>query len=155
LQTTATRSARGYQLLFLSERVVLVFLGALAAVIPLIAGSAVISALGWLFLISGLVGLATTLWAWHLPRIFWSLVSALLRILVGVALITQIDLYTALAGWPLATMGYLKEGVASIVFASEQRSRMIIGSWVQWIVPNCAFSAYPVVLSSFARYFRA
>jgi uncharacterized membrane protein HdeD (DUF308 family) len=107
----------------------------------LIAGSAVISALGWMFLTSGLIGLVTSFFARHLPGIFWSLVSALLGIVVGVALIAQTDLYSALVGWPLGAMSYLKitfalffliEGVASIVFASEQR---FSGRWI-WMLSS-------------------
>jgi uncharacterized membrane protein HdeD (DUF308 family) len=144
LQTTVTRSTPCYRLLFLSEGVVLILLGVLAVVIPLIAGSAAISALGWIFLTSGLIGLATMFCARHLTGIFWSLVSAFLGIIVGVALIAQTDLYSALVGWPLTTTSGLKitlvlffliEGVASIVFASEQRSSV---RWI-WMLSSLDF----------------
>ena len=51
--------------------IVLVVLGILAIIIPPIATIAVTIFLGWLFLISGIVGLVTTFWARHAPGFWW------------------------------------------------------------------------------------
>jgi uncharacterized membrane protein HdeD (DUF308 family) len=95
LQDTVTRSTHDYWLLFFFEGVALIALGLLAVAIPLIAGSTVTVLLGWLFLMSGFIGLVTTLWA--RVGFFWSLVSALLGMIVGASLIIQRaeDLYGA------------------------------------------------------------
>ena len=69
---------------------VLLVLGAAAIVVPAIATLAYAIFVGWLFLIAGAVGLATTFWMRNAPGFWWSLLSAALAIAVGVALI----------GWP-------------------------------------------------------
>src|SRR5213594_2744862 len=83
LQRALAQSVREHWLLFLIEGIVLVVLGLLAIVIPPIATIAVTIFLGWLFLISGIVGLITTFWARHAPGFWWSLLSALLGIGAG------------------------------------------------------------------------
>jgi uncharacterized membrane protein HdeD (DUF308 family) len=99
--------------------------------------------LSWLFLISGVIGLLITFWARHLPGFWWSLVSALLAIIIGVVLIAHRsqDLYGGLMGWPLTTVGplrmilvlfFLIEGGVSIMFASEHRRA---GRWA-WMLAS-------------------
>jgi uncharacterized membrane protein HdeD (DUF308 family) len=97
------RSIHDYWKVFVGEGGALVALGLLAIVIPSIAGGSITLFLSWLFLISGVIGLLTTFWARHLPGFWWSLVSALLAIIVGVVLIAHRaqDLYGGLMGWPL------------------------------------------------------
>jgi uncharacterized membrane protein HdeD (DUF308 family) len=142
---TVTRSVHDYWMLFLFEGVALVALGLLAIVIPSIASSAETLFLGWLFLVSGVIGLVTTFWARHIPGFWWSLVSALLGILVGAVIIAHRskDLYGGLMGWPLETVGplrmvlvlfFLIEGGASIMFAFEHR-RQFSGRWA-WMLAS-------------------
>jgi uncharacterized membrane protein HdeD (DUF308 family) len=142
---TVTRSIHDYWALFLFEGVALVALGLLAIVIPSIVSSAATLFIGWLFIISGVIGLVTTFWARHIPGFWWSLVSALLGILVGAVLIAHKsnDLYGGLMGWPLETVGplrlilllfFLIEGGASIMFAFEHR-RQFTGRWA-WMLAS-------------------
>src|SRR5665648_656473 len=142
---TVTRSIHDYWTLFLFEGVVLVALGLLAIIIPSIASSAAILFIGWLFIASGVIGLVTTFWARHIPGFWWSLVSALLGVLVGAVLIAHRsnDLYGGLMGWPLETVGHLRmvlvlffliEGGASIMFAFEHR-RQFSGRWA-WMLAS-------------------
>lgn len=151
---TATKSVHDYWMLFLFEGVVLVVLGLLAVIIPSIASSTVTLSLAWLFLVSGSVGLVTTFWARHLPGFWWSLVSALLGVLIGVVLLAHRsqDVYGGLLGWPLATVGplrmilvlfFLVEGGASIMFAFEHR-RQFSGRWA-WML---ASGVLDIVLAS-------
>ena len=106
--------------------------GFLAIVIPSIANQNVTGILGWLFLLSGATGLLTTYWARRAPGFLWSLVSALLAILVGIALIENMsqNLYGGMMGWPFHNAGpmrlilvlfFLVEGGTSIMFAIEHR----------------------------------
>ena len=145
LPDTVTRSVHDYWMVFLFEGVVLVALGLLAIVIPSIASSAATPFLGWLFIASGVIGLVTTFWARHIPGFWWSLVSALLGILVGTVLIAHRshDLYGGLMGWPLEAVGplrmvlvlfFLIEGGASIMFAFEHR-RQFSGRWA-WMLAS-------------------
>lgn len=126
-------------MLFLVEGVALVVLGALAVVVPSIAASRAAVALGWLFLGSGILGLATTIWARHAPGFCWSLVSALLATLVGIVLVASEthELFGGLLGWPFETAGplrmilllfFLVEGGVSTMYAIEHR-RQFSGRW--------------------------
>ena len=118
-------------------------LGLLAIVVPSITNAEITFVLGWVFLVSGAIGLATTYWARQAPGFWWSLVSALLAILVGVVLIANKphNLYGGLMGWPFENVGQLRlilvlfflgEGGASIMFAIEHR-REFSGRWA-WMV---------------------
>jgi uncharacterized membrane protein HdeD (DUF308 family) len=145
LPDTITRSVHDYWMVFLFEGAVLVALGLLAIAIPSIASSAATLFIGWLFIVSGVIGLGTTFWARHIPGFWWSLVSALLGILVGAVLVAHRsnDLYGGLMGWPIETVGplrmvlvlfFLVEGGASIMFAFEHR-RQFSGRWA-WMLAS-------------------
>ena len=111
---------REHWVLFLVEGIVLVLLGLLAIVIPPLATLAVTILIGWLFLISGVVGLVTTFWAKGAPGFWWSLVSAIIGIVAGVILLA----------WPISgtvsltlvlIVFFIIEGVASIMYGIEHR----------------------------------
>src|ERR1700682_3941681 len=113
--------------LFLVEGIVLVILGTAAIVIPPIATLGVEILFGWLFLISGIVGLITTFWMRQAPGFWWALLSAVLGIAAGVVLLA----------WPLSGVLSLTlvlivfftiEGVASIMYALEHK-RELSGRW--------------------------
>jgi uncharacterized membrane protein HdeD (DUF308 family) len=113
--------------LFLTEGIVLLVLGVIAIVVPPIATIAVEILIGWLLLVSGVVGLIATLRARSAPGFGWSLVSAILGIAAGIVLL----------GWPLSgalsltmilTVFLVLEGVVSILYALEHK-REISGRW--------------------------
>ena len=141
----AIRSIHDYWTLFLFEGAALVLLGLIAVAIPSITSSAATLFIGWLFIVSGIIGLATTFLARHLPGFWWSLVSALISVLVGTVLVAHKsnDLYGGLMGWPLEAAGpmrmvlvlfFLIEGGASIMFAFEHR-RQFSGRWA-WMLAS-------------------
>jgi uncharacterized membrane protein HdeD (DUF308 family) len=149
-----TKSIHDHWRLFLVEGAALILSGLLAIVIPSIASVYVTVVLGWLFLVSGAIGLATTYWARQAPGFWWSLVSALLAIFVGVVLIVNRsqDLYGGLMEWPfedasplqlILVLFFLVEGGASIMFAIEHR-RQFSGRWA-WIL---ASGVIDIVLAS-------
>jgi uncharacterized membrane protein HdeD (DUF308 family) len=134
-----------FRFLFLVEGVILVLLGCLAIAVPSISGSTTTLLVGWIFLISGIVGLVPMFLAQTYPGFWWSLISAFLAILVGVVLVTNNsqDLYGGLIGWPfqvaalspirkVLVMFFLIEGGASIMFAFEHR-RHFTARWA-WMV---------------------
>jgi uncharacterized membrane protein HdeD (DUF308 family) len=150
----AANSIHDHWRLFLAEGVAVIVLGFVAIVVPSIASEQVTVALGWIFLASGVIGLATTFWARKAPGFWWSLVSALLAILVGVVLIANKphEMYGGLFGWPFESAGplrlilvlfFLVEGGASIMFAVEHR-RQFSGRWA-WMV---ASGVVDIVLAS-------
>src|ERR1700730_11000277 len=73
--------------LFLIEGIILVILGIIAILVPPIATLAFAIIIGWLFLISGIVGLITTFYMRNAPGFWWALISALIGIAAGVVLL--------------------------------------------------------------------
>src|SRR6202012_3705710 len=77
---------------FLIEVIVLFVLGLLAIVIPNVATLAVEVFIGWVLLLSGLVGLISTFRMRSAPGFGWSLLSAVIAVAAGVILLA----------WPLS-----------------------------------------------------
>ena len=106
------QSIRDHWVLFLVEGIVLVVLGVLAIVVPPIATLAVTILIGWLFLISGIVGLVTTFMARHAPGFWWSLLSAVLAIAAGVVLLV----------WPLSGVDHAHAAPDRVLHDRGRRS---------------------------------
>ena len=127
IQSALARSIRAHWKLFLVEGIVLVVLGLLAIALPPIASLAVTILIGWLILISGIVGLVTTFMMRHAPGFWWSLASAVLAVAAGIVLL----------GWPVSgvlsltlvlIVFFMLEGIASILFAIDHRNQLS-GRW--------------------------
>ena len=127
IQTAAKAALREHWVLFLVEGVVLLVLGAIAVVLPPIATLAVTILFGWLFLVSGIVGLVTTFWMRHAPGFWWSLLSAALGIIVGAMLLAS-PVTGALSLTLVLIAFFLIEGAVSIMFALDHR-RELSGQW--------------------------
>jgi uncharacterized membrane protein HdeD (DUF308 family) len=132
LQSALAQAVREHWKLFLIEGIVLVVLGILAILIPMAASIAVTIILGWLFLVSGVVGLVTTFWARGAPGFWWALVSAVLATAAGIVLLL----------WPvsgvvsltlLLIVFFIIEGVASIMYAFEHK-KDLSSRWVWMLV---------------------
>jgi uncharacterized membrane protein HdeD (DUF308 family) len=105
---------------FLIEGILLLILGLLAIVIPNVATLAVEVFIGWVLLLSGVVGLISTFRMRSAPGFGWSLLSAVIAIAAGVILLA----------WPLSgvlsltlilTAFLTVEGVASIMMSLTHR----------------------------------
>ena len=127
LRRAMLASLREHWVFYLIEGIILIALGAAAIIIPPIATVAVTIFFGGLLLLSGIVGLLTTLLMRGVPGFWWSLISAILAIVVGVMLI----------GWPvrgafsltlLLITFFIIEGVASVMFALDHRKELA-GAW--------------------------
>ncbi|MGA8969456.1 MAG: HdeD family acid-resistance protein [Pseudolabrys sp.] len=127
IQRAATAALREHWVLFLVEGVVLLVLGATAVVLPPIATLAVTILFGWLFLVSGIVGLVTTFWMRQAPGFWWSLLSAALGIIVGAMLLAS-PVTGALSLTLVLIAFFLIEGAVSIMFALDHR-RELSGQW--------------------------
>ena len=116
---------------FLFEGIVLALLGLAAMIVPPLASLAVTIFLGWMFLISGIVGLFATYWARQMPGFWWSLFSAALAVLAGGLLLARpaqgILTLTIVVG-----AYFLAEGVVTIMYALEHR-RELSGRW-SWLL---------------------
>jgi uncharacterized membrane protein HdeD (DUF308 family) len=113
--------------LFLIEGIVLLVLGAFAVLVPPVATLAITILFGWLFLISGIVGLITTFWMRSAPGFWWSLISAALGIVVGLLLLAR-PLGGALSLTLLLIAFFIVEGAVSIMFALDHK-RELSGQW--------------------------
>jgi uncharacterized membrane protein HdeD (DUF308 family) len=114
--------------LFLIEGIVLVILGIAAILLPVLATITFTILIGWLFLISGVVGLITTLWMHtRVPGFWWSLVSALIAIAAGIVLLLW-PISGSLSLTLLLTAFFIVEGVVSIMYAIEHRNQLS-GRW--------------------------
>jgi len=118
--------------LFLIEGIILVILGIAAIALPPIATIAFTIIIGWIFLVSGIVGLITTFWARQAPGFWWALISGLIAIAAGIVLLA----------WPISgTLSltlvliafFIVEGIASILYAIEHRGQLS-GRWVWMLV---------------------
>jgi uncharacterized membrane protein HdeD (DUF308 family) len=132
-QRAVADAMRDHWGLFLAEGIILVLLGLLAIVVPPLATLAVTILVGWLFLISGIVGLVTTFWAKGAPGFWWSLVSAIIGIVAGVILLA----------WPISgtvsltlvlIVFFIMEGVASIMYGVDHRKEA--SSRSGWIIAS-------------------
>ena len=113
--------------LFLIEGSILCVLGVIAIVVPPVATLAVEILVGWLFLISGVVGLVTTFRMREAPGFWWSLLSAVLGLGAGLVLLWD-PLSGALSLTFILIVFFVVEGVASIMFALEHK-RELTGRW--------------------------
>jgi uncharacterized membrane protein HdeD (DUF308 family) len=127
LKAAFGKSVRDHWVLFLVEGIVLFILGFLAIVIPPLATLAVTIFLGWLFLISGIVGLFTTFWARHAPGFWWSLLSAAIGVGAGLVLLAW-PVSGAISLTLVLIVFFLIEGIASIMYALEHRQQLS-GRW--------------------------
>src|SRR3954469_17354029 len=123
LQTEASAAVRAHWKAFLVEGILLVVLGLAAMILPPLASLAVTIFLGWLFLISGVAGLALTFWARRMPGFWWSLFSAVLPIGAGIVLLLQ-PVQGTLTLTIVVGAYFLAEGVATIMYALEHRREL-------------------------------
>ena len=127
-ENSATTSALHHHWkLFLAEGIVLLILGSAAIIVPAAASLTMALVLGWIFAIGGIVGLVSTLVGHKAPGFWWSLLSALVAIAAGAALV----------GWPVGgvisltfvlTAFLIADGILTMLFAIEHR-RMVSQRW--------------------------
>ena len=129
----AVRAMHDHWKLFLTEGIILVILGMAAILVPVLASVAIAVFLGWLFAIGGIVGLIATIMGRRAPGFWWALISALIALAAGAALI----------GWPVAgavsvtfvlTTFLVADGILMIAFGLEHR-RSLSAQWM-WLVVN-------------------
>ena len=117
-------------LMFLIQGVILAALGLLAIGAPFLATVVVVKLAGWLFLIGGVVGLASLFTGRGVPGSFWSFLSAIVSILAGIYI-----LYRPLSGMLSLTLVlaafFFAQGITQI-FASLSHRR-VLKSW-GWVL---------------------
>jgi uncharacterized membrane protein HdeD (DUF308 family) len=131
IQAAIRGAVREHYKLFLTEGIVLLMLGALAIVLPMFATIAVTILIGWLFLISGVMGLIATFGARGAPGFWWSLTSGALATVAGLVLLLQ-PISGAISLTLVMIAFFIVEGVVTIMYALEHR-RELMGRW-EWML---------------------
>jgi uncharacterized membrane protein HdeD (DUF308 family) len=131
--SSSSNSSRpsGHWVLFLIQGLVVAILGLFALAAPVIATLAVDIYAGWLFLISGMVGIVMLFTRENVGSVLWTLIAAILALVVGFLLIWRpaagvLSLTLLLVGF------FIAEGVVQIVAAFKYRSA--IGSAWTWLL---------------------
>jgi len=127
LQAAVTESLHAHWVIFLIEGIVLIVLGLMAVALPMLATLAVAILIGWLLLVSGVVGLVTSIWMRRASGFLWSLLSAILGIAAGIVLLWW-PLSGALSLTVILTAFLTVEGIISIMYALEHK-RDLSGRW--------------------------
>jgi uncharacterized membrane protein HdeD (DUF308 family) len=131
LQSKMSAAVRAHWKAFLFEGILLVILGLAAIIVPPLASLAVTIFLGWMFLISGIAGLALTFWARQMPGFWWALISAALAVGAGIILLSR-PVQGTLTLTIVVGAYFLAEGVATIMYALEHR-RELLQRW-SWLL---------------------
>jgi uncharacterized membrane protein HdeD (DUF308 family) len=125
------QAVRDHWVLFLIQGVVMAILGLFAIAAPVIATLAVDIYAGWLFLISGIVGIVTLFTRQNISSFVWTLIAAVLALAVGFLLIWRpaagvLSLTLLLIGF------FIAEGVVQILAAFKYRSA--VGNAWTWML---------------------
>ena len=120
---------RRHWVLFLIQGLIMIVLGVLAIGEPMVASVAVALFAGWLFLFSGVVGLAGVFTARRVPGFWWNLLTALLGIAIGLYLLLRplrgiVTLTLAIAIY------FGAQGITQIITAITQRSMLRSWGWM-------------------------
>jgi uncharacterized membrane protein HdeD (DUF308 family) len=136
MQDAVSDALRSHWRLLMFQGTIMVLLGILAFAAPVAATIAVDIFVGWLFLISGIVGLVAVFSAKDIPAFLWSLITAALSVTAGFLLIWK-PVVGALTLTLLLTALFMTEGVFQIV-ASIAYRHVAGGSWGWMLVSGLA-----------------
>ncbi len=131
LQSKMSAAVREHWKAFLFEGILLAILGLAAMIVPPLASLAVTIVLGWMFLVTGIAGLAVSFWARAMPGFWWSLISVALAVLAGGILLAR-PMQGVLTLTIVVGAYFLAEGVATIMYALEHRKELS-GRW-SWLL---------------------
>ncbi len=127
MQHAIKESLGAHWRLFLFQGAIMLILGVLAIALPAAAAIAVDIYIGWLFMISGVVGLVAMFSAKDIPAFLWSLVTAALSVILGALLVwNPVEGALTLTIW--LTAFFMIEGVFQMVTSIAYRD-VTSGSW--------------------------
>jgi uncharacterized membrane protein HdeD (DUF308 family) len=114
---------------FLAEGIVMLVLGLVAIAVPEIASLAIAILIGWLFFVGGIFRTLSVLRHRGMPGFGWSLLTAVLAIVLGLVLLLR-----PIAGVLTLTIAlvafFVVEGIAAILLAIEHRRHLPSWGWV-------------------------
>ena len=135
--------------LFLVQGVIMMILGVLAVIWPQVSTLAVDVYIGWMFLFSGIMGLATMFLAPSVSGFLWSLLTAALALVVGVLLLWHpVEGTVSLTAVLIAF--FIAEGVFQIAAAVRYRNEfpeswgwMLMSGIADLILAGLLISGWP------------
>ena len=130
--------------LFLFQGVVILILGVLAVAVPVAATLAVDIFVGWLFLVSGIVGLVAMFSARNIPAFLWTLITAALSVAAGILLVWR-PVEGAVSLTLLLTAFFIAEGLFQIAASFAYRDA-IRGSWGWMLASGIADLALAAII---------
>src|SRR4051812_44949271 len=144
IQRAMSQALRRHWVFYLVEGIVLLVLGAIAIILPPLGTLAATILFGWVFLVSGVVGLFTSFWMRQAPGFWWSLISAVLGVAVGFWLLAM-PVSGAISLTLLLIAFFFVEGIASIMFALDHK-RELSGQWGWMLVSGVVDLVLGVVI---------
>jgi uncharacterized membrane protein HdeD (DUF308 family) len=135
---------RAHWRLFLFQGVIMIGLGVLAIAAPVWATLAVDVYVGWLFLISGVIGLVAMFSTRSVPGFLWTFVTALLSVAVGALLLWR-PVEGVVSLTIVLTAFFITEGIFQAVAALIYRDGMP-GSWGWLLVSGLADLALAAII---------
>jgi uncharacterized membrane protein HdeD (DUF308 family) len=134
---------------FAVEGAILILLGVVAFVLPVAAGLAAALVLGWILLLSGIVGLVALFATRGQAHAGWGLLSALIAVIAGLLLL--FDPFAGAVSIALLIAAYLLiDGVALVLLGIDLRNRGSAGwVWVplsgvvDWLLAGLIFAISP------------
>jgi len=127
MQRSVRDTVRLHWQLFLAQGVIMLILGVLAIVWPGISTIAVDIYVGWLFLVSGIVGIFTMFLARDVQAFLWMLLTAALSLFVGIMLVWH-PAQGAVSLTMVLTAFFIVEGIFQIVTSLSYRD-VFPGQW--------------------------
>ena len=116
LREAMRETVKRYSWWYLIQGILLIVAGVLAILSPIIASVAIVSLLGWVLIISGVLQAVGLIGASNVPHVWLQLISAVLAILIGVLLLRSPE-----SGLLVITMllivYFMVEGIAKVIFA--------------------------------------
>lgn len=137
LREAMRETVKRYSLWYLIQGVLLVVAGVLAIISPVFASVAIVSLLGWVLIISGVLQAVGLIGATNVPHFWLQLISAVLAILIGVLLLRSPE-SGLLVMTMLLIVYFMVEGIAKVIFALTIRPfpnwGWVLGSGIVGIV---------------------
>ena len=130
--------------LFLFQGVVMIVLGVVAVCAPVAATIAVDIYVGWLLLISGVIGLVAIVSTHHVHAFLWSLITAALSVVIGILLILK-PIEGAVSLTVVLTAFFIAEGVFQTAIAIAAR-HVMTGTWVWMMISGIADLALAAII---------
>lgn len=116
LREAMRETVKRYSLWYLVQGVLLVLAGVLAIISPIVASVAIVSLLGWVLIISGVLQALGLIGASNVPHFWLQLISAVLAILIGVLLLRAPESGLLVMSM-LLIVYFMVEGIAKVIFA--------------------------------------